>query len=1365
MTQSLVGVTRSENSGIAVTGQNEWIKAAYYSPSLTDNNTNYYYYPTQSNTEPNPITEGNINEKGDVDVSSLDKTILSENGYSTYDSQVLWSTAPSVITEPVVDGDITLHLEGNFTDVGGTTSLSPWGSFDMGGNVVEIIDTLATPPKLFYDLTPYKAYTEYYYAHGGITAASDYQLWITATGVANPMGQIAGSGYRYAGFRLVDLDIESNAGDEVGYSTISQSETDTSTSYQGVVEAVQPTGDSDSISLLLPSGFPYEAIAMKDSYAFVSSTDDDGVPVILAIDTASNSSFLATAYTSFWVENSRQYIIPLYYTPSENSGIQSDRGTFDIISMSSDGTSMLATTNQALLQDDASTLRLLVLKTYSGEIDETVVYPLDPNTELIDIHYFKDENTFISLEKTEEGYDVYFVSTNEADDVTEIENISSDSVQSVTKDLLIQADLDLKEVDSIRIENPTTDEYSIFLGGVNFNNAPDEVEYSLKKKDDGEWSSNMISDRIGIADFLEMALEQGFNEDDVLELLGEVGDAVVSNMAEDEYTAKKQALMNSGVLDKYDAKTQEQFRNAINTIETYHTETTTLDLEESGEGTLYSLYDDNVEYFYVSTDLSYLTDTVLTTDPFAMRYDNPQTMEGVYESETSKAVTYDPVFTDAMIYLRDAYDDGVYANGDIRLDFSLVDATDNSSIYIIPFTPPTDGVSTEDEGSMYNEVGNVDYPYYISRYETTAAQYVAFLNTVDPEGNNPIIPGSLLVDPENKELYEVRLYDSRMGEEPRYGQIMFNEENPDGEKYTLTDPAWANKPVANLNVFQAFAYVNSVHNGTSEFTPEFGLEEVGDYEILMKSQRIRLGENYLTGQYNLIQNLEGVTRSENNGIAVTGQNEWIKAAYYSPSLTDNNTNYYYYPTQSNTEPNPITEDNINEKGDVDVSSLDTTILSENGYSTYDSQALWSTAPSVITEPVVDGDITLHLEGNFTDVGGTTSLSPWGSFDMGGNVVEIIDTLAMPPKLFYDLTPYKAYSEYYYAHGGITAASDYQLWITATGVVNPMGQVEGSGYRYGGFRLVDLDIEINVGDDEEYSTIYQSETGTSTSYQGVVEAVQSTVDSDSISLLLPSGFPYEAIAMKDSYAFVSSTDDDGVPVILAIDTASNSSFLATAYTSFWVENSRQYIIPLYYTPSENSGIQSDRGTFDIISMSSDGTSMLATTNQALLQDDASTLRLLVLKTYSGEIDETVVYPLDPNTELIDIHYFKDENTFISLEKTEEGYDVYFVSTNEADDVTEIENISSDSVQSVTKDLLIQADLDLKEVDSIRIENSITDGYLIFLWGVNFNNATDEFEYNLKKKDDGEWSATLLSDRVVNDAELFLFYQEIMLWRIC
>ena len=41
----------------------------------------------------------------------------------------------------------------------------------------------------------------------------------------------------------------------------------------------------------------------------------------------------------------------------------------------------------------------------------------------------------------------------------------------------------------------------------------------------------------------------------------------------------------------------------------------------------------------------------------------------------------------------------------------------------------------------------------------------------------------------------------------------------------------------------------------------------------------------------------------------------------------------------------------------------------------------------------------------------------------------------------------------------------------------------------------------------------------------------------------------------------------------------------------------------------------------------------------------------------------------------------------------------------------------------------------------------------MWGLNNNNALDEFEYSLEKNDNGEWFARLVSDRVVNDAVLF------------
>src|SRR5215218_2050381 len=71
-----------------------------------------------------------------------------------------------------------------------------------------------------------------------------------------------------------------------------------------------------------------------------------------------------------------------------------------------------------------------------------------------------------------------------------------------------------------------------------------------------------------------------------------------------------------------------------------------------------------------------------------------------------------------------------------------VGAPGNRSVGIIPFedklfkscseAPPPSGP----RAPRCMEVGGVDYRYGIGQLEVTAAQYVAFLNTVDPGGTN-----------------------------------------------------------------------------------------------------------------------------------------------------------------------------------------------------------------------------------------------------------------------------------------------------------------------------------------------------------------------------------------------------------------------------------------------------------------------------------------------------------------------------------------------------------------------------------------------------------------------------------------------------
>jgi hypothetical protein len=64
----------------------------------------------------------------------------------------------------------------NVSTVGQTKTTSPWGTYDQGGNVVEILDTLAPQPPGFNFLR------NWHYYHGGVANAPAYQLGISAFG-------------------------------------------------------------------------------------------------------------------------------------------------------------------------------------------------------------------------------------------------------------------------------------------------------------------------------------------------------------------------------------------------------------------------------------------------------------------------------------------------------------------------------------------------------------------------------------------------------------------------------------------------------------------------------------------------------------------------------------------------------------------------------------------------------------------------------------------------------------------------------------------------------------------------------------------------------------------------------------------------------------------------------------------------------------------------------------------------------------------------------------------------------------------------------------------------------------------------------
>jgi hypothetical protein len=72
--------------------------------------------------------------------------------------------------------DLPSLYMGNVSTVGQAKTPSPWGTFDQGGNVVEVLDSLAPQPP------GYNFLREWRYYHGGVANAPAYQVEISAFG-------------------------------------------------------------------------------------------------------------------------------------------------------------------------------------------------------------------------------------------------------------------------------------------------------------------------------------------------------------------------------------------------------------------------------------------------------------------------------------------------------------------------------------------------------------------------------------------------------------------------------------------------------------------------------------------------------------------------------------------------------------------------------------------------------------------------------------------------------------------------------------------------------------------------------------------------------------------------------------------------------------------------------------------------------------------------------------------------------------------------------------------------------------------------------------------------------------------------------
>ncbi len=346
-----------------------------------------------------------------------------------------------------------------------------------------------------------------------------------------------------------------------------------------------------------------------------------------------------------------------------------------------------------------------------------------------------------------------------------------------------------------------------------------------------------------------------------------------------------------------------------------------------------------------------------------------------------------------------------------------VGAAGNPSVGIVPFSDAIyrscEEAPSEPHTPACQQVGAVNYHYGIGQLEVTVRQWVSFLNTVDPAGRN------------RRHLYSANESASAW---PKYGQIDFSARARKGRHYSVASPEWAAKPYGFANFLRSARFANSLYNGkvlSKKASVADGFRYV--------TYRVRLSRRTERGMY--VMRRRAATRAHRSGFVIPSQDEWIKAAYYDPS-GGGTYSYWKYPTNAGvfgdgtaTAPNSTVLDAAN--GNVTNSAtqpLATFHAAETAAPSWCPAAVGTEACANVNPLGIDPSTYAELyQGSLSTVGQAQTVSPWGTLDQGGNVVEWTDTITPPP------FGVKGARVWRRLHGGIANAPVYQLWLSAVGL--------------------------------------------------------------------------------------------------------------------------------------------------------------------------------------------------------------------------------------------------------------------------------------------------------------------------------------------
>ncbi len=171
-------------------------------------------------------------------------------------------------------------------------------------------------------------------------------------------------------------------------------------------------------------------------------------------------------------------------------------------------------------------------------------------------------------------------------------------------------------------------------------------------------------------------------------------------------------------------------------------------------------------------------------------------------------------------------------------------------------------------GSLY---GAVSYSYQIGAYDVTGAQYTAFLNAVGSTDTYALYNPSMATDTKVAQI-------SRSGTAGTYTYAVIN--------------STGSRPITYVSWFDSARFSNWMSNGQPSGAQTSTTTENGTYNVNGATSGNAVAAN---------------ATNPNTGLAPTFriplENEWYKAAYYSPNYGGSGIGgYYLYATQSDTAP-------------------------------------------------------------------------------------------------------------------------------------------------------------------------------------------------------------------------------------------------------------------------------------------------------------------------------------------------------------------------------------------------------------------------------------------------------------------------------